>query len=152
MTNSTTTELLAERYRFILSQIAASNNMTATLLNFYYGAIAAIITGVAIAIAQVTQHIALRPILTMSLRGMILAVAILSGFVIMQMVAHLFSWFDLRNEEVEVLVSSGIARAKPRWRNAWRWAETYLLGLVILSGCFAISYLSRCIDLVDQLR
>ena len=145
-------DLVVERYRFILGQISAANGAMATLLTFYHGAIAAVVAGVSFALGGTSQSAVMRSLIILALDGAILVVGILSVFVALQVIAHVFSWFDLRKEEVNLLSAQGINRAPPKWRNAWRWSELYLLVFVLATGTVAALFIGRCQALVAGLR
>lgn len=150
--SSTRAELVIERYRFIVGQIAFLNTSISTLLNFYYGAIAAVIGGVALALGEAVQTPSLRSIINVIMNAATLVIVMLSAFVALQILAHIFSWVDLRKEEVVLLCAEGVARAGPRWRNAWRWSEIYFLVFVVATCFFAIRFVNVSVATLRTLR
>ena len=56
--------------------------------------------------------------------------------------ASIISWFDYRNEEVDLLdeaVAPGF-RTRPALRNLWRWYETYLSLFIVIAVAFFYIY------------
>jgi hypothetical protein len=76
-----------------------------------------------------------------AINGFLILLIVLALFVITSIIAGMISWFDYRNEEVELLdqVQPGF-RKKPKLGNLWRWNETYMVLFVIFVVIFMCVY------------
>jgi hypothetical protein len=63
----------------------------------------------------------------------------------MSVLAGVYSWFDYRREEVNLLnevVRPGF-RMPPKARNFWRWYETYVVVLMLIIVALAYFFVER---------
>jgi hypothetical protein len=66
----------------------------------------------------------------------------LGAYVILSILASVFSWYDYRKEEVKLsndCVEQTFRKA-PSLRNFWRWQETYFILFMIVVIIFAYAY------------
>ena len=70
----------------------------------------------------------------MSIYGLLGLLVMLAIFVILSILAGIFSWLDYRKEEVALLNEAVGAsfRVQPRIGNFWRWYETYMILFIIV--------------------
>ena len=131
-----------ERYKFILQEIHALNENVHRYLTLYQ-TLATTIIGAGILVFVnwkgfgITADLAKVGI--QALAGMLV---FLSIFIIIQIVAGMFSWIDFRNEEVELLnkvVKKGY-RSPSKLSNFWRWSETYFILFILVIAIFISIY------------
>ena len=123
-----------ERYKFILQEIHFLNeNIHKYLALFQALATGVISAGVAVFVSWQKLNISVDTA-RMAIYGLLGLVVFLAFFVILFILAGMFSWFDYRKEEVELLdkaVGKGF-RSAPKLGNLWRWYETYLILFIIV--------------------
>jgi hypothetical protein len=71
--------------------------------------------------------------------GVFWVTCLIGGFIIVSILADLYSWLDYRKEEAALLkVASFEYREPPRLRNMWRWHETYAIIFIVvfLAACW----------------
>lgn len=118
-----------ERYKFILQELRALNDNVHKFLTLFQTLTTAIIgagVGVFVSWQKLSISAEIAAVGIRSLLGLLLILAI---FVIVSLLATIFSWMDYRKEEVALLnetIGSG-HRQPPTFRNFWRWQETYLI-------------------------
>lgn len=111
-----------------------------------FQALATAILGVAVSLFVSRQSLHVAPeIAIVGIRGLLGLLGILSLFVIILLVSGLFSWFDYRKEEVE-LINRFLGwefRKLPKIKNFWRWHETYLLLFIILFNGVVLVFVEK---------
>jgi len=125
---------ILERYKYILQQIHALNQSVPSYLTLFQTLTTAIIgAGVAVFVSWQGLNISAE-LAVVGIRGLLGLLTILALFVVTSLIAGLFSWFDYRNEEVDLLSEVGLSelRSRPRVRNFWRWYEFYLILFIVV--------------------
>ena len=87
-----------------------------------------------------------------SVRGLLVLLALLGVFVVMSVLAGIFSWLDYRREERNLLdrkVEAGF-REPPELRNFWRWYETYVVAFLLVFVIVAIAFAET--QIIPQIR
>jgi hypothetical protein len=126
---SSSGDIVVERYKFILQQIHASNENVYRFLAIYQGLATALATaGVTLFVGygkwRLDVHVA-----KTGLSALLWLLIVVAAFTILLVLAGVLSWFDYRKEEC-VLTDQAIYpgyRTPPRWRNFYRWYETYIV-------------------------
>lgn len=128
---STSNAFKVERYKFILQQLDSLNQNHHRYLALFQTLITAVISaGVALFVGW--RELKLDPeAARIGLRGLFGLVFVLTVFLCFSTVAGAFSWFDFRNEEVDLLTNEvgPDFRKRPTMKNLWRWPELYFLAL-----------------------
>ena len=134
------TEFKLERYKYILKEIHFLNESLHKYLSLFQAlATAVVAAGAAVFVTWRKSGIdAKTTIITM--HGLLALFTMLAVFVILSVLAGVFSWLDYRREEAELLtetVRPGF-RAAPNPRHFWRWYETYvvLFMVIIVSSAY----------------
>lgn len=122
-----------ERYKYILQQLQTLNENNHKYLSLFQTLATAVIgAGIAVFVGwkelkidAATAHVAIR--------GLLGLLIILTLFVVISIISGVFSWFDYRREEVELLKDEvdHKFRKAPTLKNFWRWSETYLIAFLI---------------------
>jgi hypothetical protein len=69
------------------------------------------------------------PILILAI---LVVLTMVSVFSIVSVMSDLMSWLDYRSEEANLIKSmGGTFRSLPKFRNFWRWYETYLIFFIV---------------------
>jgi hypothetical protein len=138
-----TNKFKVERYKYILNEIHFLNESVHKYLTLFQALATAVVGGVAavyvgwrkLPIDVVTARIAIHALLGL--------LVILALFVVLSVIAGVWSWLDYRKEEVLLLdkvIEPGL-RSPPNLRNFYRWSETYLvlfMLIVIFVACFFV--------------
>jgi uncharacterized membrane protein len=141
-----------ERYKFILQEIHSLNENVHKYLTLYQ-TIASTIIGAGILVFVnwenwgIDSNTAKAGI--QSLLGMLV---MLSIFIIIQIIAGIFSWLDYRDEEVKLLdevVKKGY-RFSSKISNLWRWSETYFILFILIIAVFISVYTEK--NLIPLIR
>jgi len=138
-------EFQLERYKHILGEIRSLNeNVHKYLTLFQTLAVTIIGSGIGIFVIwknfQIDANAA-----RVAIQGALGLLILLALFTTTSIIASMFSWFDYRQEEVELLdkaVHPGF-RKPPTFRNFWRWSETYVLlfiNVAVLVVYFYVQY------------
>ncbi|MGS2646697.1 hypothetical protein [Streptosporangium sp. LJ11] len=131
-------QFVLERYKYILQQIHAINENAHRYLALYQTLVTAVATaGIALFVGYKNFGIAAN-VARSGLIGLMLLESLIAGFTVLLVVAGMLSWFDYRKEEcalTDVYISPGF-RNEPRWRNFFRWHETYIALFMIGSTIF----------------
>lgn len=128
-------ELVAERYRYILRRIETLNEAGHRMMRFYYS-LASAIVGAGVAVFVGWKKLGVSPALAeTAVFGLVLLLLLLAVFVVLSLVANLFSWMAYRREEAVLSRNHApeLSRDEAKWSNAWRWTETYDVLFVICS-------------------
>ncbi|MBL1241431.1 MAG: hypothetical protein COB13_006250 [OCS116 cluster bacterium] len=136
---------LVERYKYILQEIAALNARTPKYLLLFQSLTTAIFGGgVAVFLGWKNLNISFE-IAQIGIEGLLWLFTILAFFVIVSIVVGMVAWMDYRQEEVELLemVVKIDFRKAPKWRNFWRWSETYLILIIIFVTYFAWAFVNE---------
>lgn len=132
-----------ERYKFILQQQNALNEHTHKYLTFFQTVITAIIgASVLIFLASKEGKID-SDTARIAFRGVEVLAFMVAVFLISTVIAGIFSWFDYRNEEVELLEEAVRPefRKSPEWKNLLRWYEFYAVVFFIVVTLSLILYI-----------
>lgn len=140
-----------EHYKYILQQIHSLNENTQRFLALYQTLVTAILgAGVALFVYWSSSSIS-ASIAVLGIRCLLGLLVILTMFVIVSILSGVFSWLDYRKEEAKILneiVGLGY-RGLPKFRNLWRWYETYLvLFIIIIAIVVCIFVESQVIPLI----
>lgn len=140
-----------ERYKFILQEIHSLNENVQKYLTLFQALSTGIIGG-GIGILLSWSKLDIDASLAiLGLRGLVGLLVVLGLFVIISMLAGVFSWFDYRKEEVKLLndITQTKYREAPKVGNIWRWSETYFILFVIAFITFAYFFVeNRVIPLI----
>ncbi len=130
-----------ERYKYILQEMRSLNEnihkyltLFETLATFVIGG------GVSVFVGWKSLRLS-SEVARAAINGLLVLLLLLALFVIASIVATMISWFDYRNEEVDLIdqIQPGF-RKKPTLRNFWRWNETYMVCFVIGITIFICVY------------
>ena len=139
--NSSTTngsEFKLERYKYILNEIHFLNENVHKYLSLFQ-TLATAVVGAAAAVFVSWRKLDIDAgTAVITIRALFTLFAMLAAFVILSVLAGVFSWLDYRREEMELLtetVRPGF-RTAPNPKHFWRWYETYviLFMLIIVVG------------------
>lgn len=123
-----------ERYKHINNEISKMNTNIHTYLNQFQTIATTIIVG-AVLIFVNWKPLSVEPnIAILSIKALYLFLSMLSGFIVVRILAGVFSWLDYRKEETELLnelLGEGF-RKKPSFGSFWRWDEFYSIIMVVL--------------------
>lgn len=135
-------EFELERYKYILQQLTTLNENIHKYLSLFQVLASAIVGGgISVLVGWQSLNISAEAA-RMGIRSLLALLILLGIFVIMSIIAGVFSWIDYRKEEVALLnerVKPGF-RSPPKLSNFWRWHETYLLLFmaIILVGAYML--------------
>lgn len=141
-----------ERYKYILQQLHSLNENTHKYLTLFQSLTTAVIGGAALIFVSWKQLQIDAGTARVGVIAMLWLLVILAVFVVFSILSNVLSWYDYRKEEVKILdeeVESGF-REPPRWKNFYRWNETYLMIFIIfvIVAIFAFVY-SRVLPLIQ---
>jgi hypothetical protein len=118
-----------ERYKYILQEIHSLNENLHKYLTLFQ-TLATVIIGGGISLFVGWQNLNISAdVARAGIRSLLSLLVILTLYVVISILAGVFSWLDYRKEEVELLnrtVEAGF-RQPPNIKNFWRWHETYLI-------------------------
>jgi hypothetical protein len=133
-----------ERYKFILQEIHSLNENLHRYLTLFQTLITGILGG-GIYIFISWKNLTIPPeTAKVSLHSLVGLLIILTLFVVTSIIVGIISWYDYRNEEVDLLdeaVGKGF-RKKPSATNIWRWHETYMIIFIVIIVAFISIYVS----------
>lgn len=122
-------EFQLERYKYILEEIRSLNENVHKYLTLFQ-TLAVTIIGSGIGIFVIWRSLGIDAnTARIAIQGALGLLFLLDLFTTTSIIASLFSWFDYRQEEVDLLekaVHPGF-RKPPTFRNFWRWPEIYVL-------------------------
>lgn len=131
-----------ERYKFILNEIHFLNDSVHKYLTLFQ-TLGTAVVGAAAAVFVSWRKLAINAeIAKMTIEVLLGLFLALAGFVILLVLAGIFSWLDYRKEEVKLLneaVAPGF-RDTPNPRNFWRWYETYVVLFMLAIAVAAYSF------------
>jgi heme/copper-type cytochrome/quinol oxidase subunit 2 len=138
-------EFKLERYKYILQQLHSLNENIHKYLTIFQVLITAIVGGIVTVFVNWKNLNINVETAAVGIRGLLGLLIISSLFVIVSILAGLFSWFDYRNEEVRLLNESvrPSFRHKPKLRNFWRWYETYMILFILIATVFIYRYVEN---------
>lgn len=132
--NDQTFAFQVERYKFILQEIHTLNENFHKYLILFQTLLTGILSG-GVVIFTSWQNLAIPPeVVKLSIQSLLGVMIVLTLFVVTTIIVGVISWFDYRNEEVDLLdamVGKGF-RKKPSVSNIWRWHETYLIIFILV--------------------
>jgi len=123
-----------ERYKFILQEISNLNSNTHKFLNLFQTLATAIIGGAVLVFVNWKKLEISADVAIASIRALYWLLVILAIFLIIRVIANVFSWFDYRKEEVELLkeIVDENFRKPPTLKNIWRWDEFYIILFILV--------------------
>lgn len=135
--------IAVERYKFIQEKIKKLDSQFEQSLNTMLKTIIALVAfGVAVLLAKLEGKIQSESIVLLAIQTIGLLLSISSIFHLLTNLAVMFSWWDYRKEEVELLnqVGCNLNRSKPVIciKKVLRWHETYLLLLLFLLALLGV--------------
>src|SRR2546429_8410857 len=87
------------------------------------------------------------------INGLLILFVLLALFVVISIIAGIVSWFNYRNEEVDLLDEVQVGfRKRPNLRNFWRWNETYMIGFIIIITVFCMCICGNTNYPIDSLK
>jgi hypothetical protein len=127
-------EFKLERYKYILQQLHALNENGHKYLTLFQTLATAILGGIAAVFVSWKELKITAEAAQTAIHGLLWLLAVLAGFVVVSVLGGIFSWWDYRKEEVELLDDEVFVgfRTNPKATNLWRWYETYLLIFLVL--------------------
>src|SRR6202035_3550282 len=137
---TSSTDFKLERYKYILKEIHFVNENVHKYLSLFQTLATAVVAGgAAVFIAWRKSGIDARTTI-ITMHGLFGLFTMLAVFLILSVLAGVFSWLDYRREEVQLLsetVRPGFRVAPNPW-HFWRWYETYvvLFMLIIVAGAY----------------
>ncbi|MEU7716346.1 hypothetical protein ACGF5H_01430 [Micromonospora chalcea] len=145
-------EFEVERYKFILQQLHFTNENVHRFLAIYQ-TLATSLAAAGVALFTGYQKLGLTAEDARSaLVAIMTLISMVAAYTILQVLVGVASWFDYRLEECELTdktVRDGF-RARPNWRNLYRWYETYtvlfILGTIVALWIFATTEILPRID------
>ncbi len=140
-----TNAVFLERYKYVLQEIHTLNNNIHKYLNLFQTLATALATaGVAVFVGR--QQLDLTSdVARTAIQGLMGLLIVLAAFVVLAILAGVFSWLDYRAEEVELLnklMGYGF-RKPPKKRNFWRWQETYVVIFILIVVTSIILYVQN---------
>jgi hypothetical protein len=137
---ATGTDFKLERYKYILKEIHFLNENVHKYLSLFQALATAVVAGAAAVFVTWRKSGIDARTTIITMHGLLALFTMLALFVILSVLAGVFSWLDYRREEVELLtetVRPGF-RSAPKPGNFWRWYETYvvLFMLIIVAGAY----------------
>lgn len=125
-------DLLLERYKHVLGQMAKIDENAHKFLAIYQTTATALIGGiVALWLGHERLGISADRARSGTLAGLFVIGAV-GLFTVTVLVVGAFAWMDYRREETLLTASpSQFHRPAATWRNLWRWQETYMILLVL---------------------
>lgn len=124
-----------ERYKFILQELRSLNDDKHRYLTLFQTLATVIVAGGVILFVSWESFGVAADVARTAMQALVALLVLVGLFTILSIVAGIFSWFDYRNEEVDLLdvaVGEGF-RDRPSARNFWRWTETYMIAFIILA-------------------
>jgi len=140
-------ELKVERYKFILQEIHSLNANIHKYITLFQILTTAIIGAIVFVLINWKKLDVPIEIAKIGIRGLYGLLVIVAAFIIFSILSGIFSWFDYRKEEVELLnkaVGDGF-RKSPRLSNLWRWYEPYIILFVAIIVLTVIIYTEKII-------
>lgn len=134
-------EFRLERYKYVLQEIRSLNKNTHKYLTLFQ-TLTTLIIGGGVSVFVGWKNLAIgAAVAKAAINGSLILLVVLGLFVLISIVSGIISWFDYRNEEVELLdqIQPGF-RKKPKLGNLWRWNETYMVLFVIVVVIFMCIY------------
>jgi hypothetical protein len=136
-------EFKLERYKFIQGEIHFLNDSLHKYLTLYQALATAVLTGgVAVFVGwrklEITADAA-----RLAVHSLMILLGLLSLYVVASVVAGIFSWWDYRNDEVDLLetVVDPPFRKRPELKgNVLRWYETQAILFIVLFAAAAIVF------------
>jgi hypothetical protein len=127
-------EFKLERYKYVLQQLNSLNENHHKYLTLYQTLATAVIGGGIFIFISWKELKIDAATARLGIRALLGLLALLTLFVLISIVVGIFSWFDYRKEEVDLLRKEvGISfRQPPSLKNFWRWSEVYLVTFLIL--------------------
>lgn len=131
--NDKSAEFQLEYYKYILQQLQFLNENTHKYLTLFQTLATAVIGGGVLIFISWKQVNIDAGMAKVGINGLLWLFMILGVFVVFSIISNVLSWYDYRHEEVKLLKKEVGAefRKAPRWRNLYRWNETYLLIFII---------------------
>lgn len=140
-TEKTLTEFELERYKFILGEISNLNSNFHNYLSLYQKLTTIIIGGLILIFINWKKLAIPIDVASLGIKACYALQITLSLFIIFIILAGIFSWFDYRKEEVELLnsISTAHSRSLPSFKNLWRWHETHTIIFILVIMIIVIS-------------
>lgn len=134
MSDTTKMDFKLERYKHLNNEISRLNGNIHTYLNQYQTITATIIAGAVFIFINWQQYTLVADIAIKSIKVLYFSLALFSGFMIIRLIAGIYSWLDYRKEETNLLneVLDDDFRKKPNFRNLWRWDELYSILIIFI--------------------
>jgi hypothetical protein len=123
-----------EYYKYILQQLQFLNENTHKYLALFQTLATAVIGGGVLIFISWRQVNIDAGTAKVGINGLLWLFIILGVFVVFSIISNVLSWHDYRHEEVKLLkreVGTEFRKA-PKWRNMYRWNETYLLIFIVV--------------------
>lgn len=121
--------LTQERYKYILSELAALNTRAQTYLSLFQALSVVVVGGGAATFLAWTGQKIEADVAHVVIWALLGTFGFLCLFVGVSVLAGMFSWMDYREEEAELLNSlfGPGHRKAPDWGNWLRWTETWIV-------------------------
>jgi hypothetical protein len=127
---------LIERYKYVLAQKQELNKTSFKVIGIYQ----ALIVAIAAVDFQIVKESFNKNVSVAACKVGVVILSIASIFIAVMCIALLISglksWIKYRSDESEIELSVfGRSRPNPKWRDALRWYETYLILAVAVTAC-----------------
>ena len=127
-------EFKLERYKYTLTEIHFLNDSVHKYLTLFQTLATAVVGAGAAVFISWRKLASDAEMARMTIRALLGLLLTLAAFVILSVLAGVFSWLDYRREEVALLdevVRPGF-RSNPNPRHFWRWYETYVVLFMLI--------------------
>lgn len=125
--------IVAERYRYILNELARLNGNTHRNLNIFRTLVAIMLTPAFYVAFFLRGNGVVLSASEKLLTGIFVIICLVGVFLSISIFADLMSWMDYRKEEQELLAAGNVNfRRAPYWGNLWRWHETYAIAVILI--------------------
>jgi hypothetical protein len=128
-----TPTIVVERYKYILQQINSVNENVYRFLAIFQTLVTAIVTAALVLFVSYSKWKISPATARTGVQAALILVTVIACFTILLVVIGVASWFDYRCEECDLTAKYFEAdfRSRPRFRNFYRWYETYILLFVL---------------------
>jgi hypothetical protein len=138
--------LKIERYKNISQQISTLNANIHKYMAFYHAMSTTLCAAIIYIFINWKKYNIPIESVQVGIRGLYAIILIIAIYVIFSIIAGIFSWIDLRQEEVLLLkseVGEGF-RKSYKLSNIWRWYEPYMIFFIVLCTSIIVFYI-ECI-------
>lgn len=127
-------EIIVNRYRNIISKISKLDEQYQKNTNLAYKTLLSLTTFVILSKLAFSEGKIDFLTLELAIKSTGLITILFFVYLVLLSVSHLLSWYDLRQEECELLKKMDLNNLinSPAWKNIYRWSEFYFIILCII--------------------